>query len=139
MVDVDDVDVLGPDRSPEPAHVARQGQRRRVRPQAQARQRIEAGFTRLGLEAVPGYHSEQAAVSPSPQALEQTQHGIGAAGPPSVRHEMQHGERGRGARGGRLHQRASAGVPARAIASSASRTSLASMPRRQGWSIGQVR
>ena len=100
VVGVDHVDVLGPHRQPEPRHVPGERQRRkrdrRLRPEG-----IEAGFPRLGLEAIPGNHAEERAMTAPPEAVEKPKDRIRAPGPPPVRDEVQHGER---SPGGRLHQ-----------------------------------
>ena len=92
VVGVHHVDRLGPHEGAQPPHVPAHPPGAKAHLERQPGQGFDAGLARLGLEAVAADQAEENAVTATGEPDEEPDHGIGAARPPAVRHEVQDGE-----------------------------------------------
>ena len=122
------VDGLGADERAHPSDVERDGDGPRAGIEAKPVDEIEPRFARLALEAITGNRAEQDPMPARAQPHREADRGVGAAGPPPVRRQVQNDQRPFG-----RHT---------VLASSAStsrHTVSAVISRMHGWSIGHVR
>ena len=125
VVRVDHVHAFVTDDRAKPQRGARERARPGARGQAEPIHHLDAGFSRLGLESIAGNDPQQHAVAARAQAGHELDDGIGAAGPPAVRGQVQDRQR--------LHALAASNASTRWP------TTSALIPRMHGWSIGHSR